>query len=152
MEKDHRAASTFGTFFWTIFLFCLFGILALGWFRWGGRPESFDHRRASLRAEKLKALLDENHQKLDRYAWIDKTKGSVQLSIRRAVEVTVADLKNKPVQASAVKVEVPYPTGLSQPVASPVPAGSSAPGVPTAGSAAGVAAAPSASPAPSNKP
>lgn len=142
MPNGHRTASIGFGFFWGIIVFCIFGLVAWLLFRFAAPQETFEDKRAKARVEKRDALKKENEQKLGAYAWVDKAKGSVQIPITRAMELAMADLKNKSVQASAVKVENPYPAGLQPPPgANPALAPTKAPGTN-----------PSASPAPAAAP
>jgi hypothetical protein len=110
--------------------------------------DSYEDKRAELRTQKANDLRKEWHEKLTRYAWVDQKAGVVQIPIERAMELAAADLKKKKVAASAVKVEVPYPIGLSAPAAAPMaaPAGKATP-TPAAKPAAAPAA-PAAAPVP----
>ncbi|MDP9291804.1 MAG: hypothetical protein M3O82_05515 [Verrucomicrobiota bacterium] len=138
------------TFLWALIGFCAFGLLVFVWFRVGPRAQNVEQKRAAARMEKLAALQTEN-EKHKTYAWGDKAKGVVHVPVDRAVELVIADLHKKIVHASGAKVEVPYPYGLSQPVAaaaSPAPGGSPVPaGSPAAGGSPAPAGSPGASPA-----
>ena len=151
MSSELKKASVGPTFLGGILAFLIFWLLVLIWFRVSGKTESFDEARAVVRAGKLDQLQKDNHQKLTSYAWVSKDKGVVQLPIDRAMEVVIADLKAKPVKASSVKLEVPYPAGLQQP-----PAAAAAPAAPAAAGAPVKAASPApvvaATPAPSATP
>ena len=140
MATDLRKVGIGFWFFWGIAIFCGFGVLAWILFRFAAPQETLDQRRANARNDKLTALHKENDAKLQSYAWIAKEKGTVQIPIARAMELAANDLKNKPVRASAVKVESPYPFGLQPPPTAPAAA------VPQIGTN------PSASPAPSAAP
>lgn len=117
IPKHHRTATLGLSFFWGIAVFCAFALLAWVLFRFAAKPETFEDKRAAARVEKRGALERENEQKLNSYAWADKAKGSVQLPITRAMELAVNDLspEKRPVKATGVKVEKPYPAGLVPP-------------------------------------
>jgi len=138
MSSELKKASVGPVFIGGIFIFLIFGLLIVIWFRWSGKADSYDDQRAVVRAAKLDQLQKDNHEKLTSYAWVNKQKGIVQLPIDRAMEVVIADLKAKPVKASAVKLEVPYPAGLQQAPAAAAPAAPAAPGAAPAASAAPV--------------
>lgn len=111
-----RTASIGITFFWSIAVFCAFALLAWLLFRFAGKPETYEDKRSAARVEKLEALRKENDAQLNgNYAWLDPQKGTVRLPVARGIELAIADLKNKPVAKSEVKVEVPYPYGLQPP-------------------------------------
>lgn len=83
-------------------------------------PEE-DAARAVERAKAYDELQAENTQKLQNYAWVDKTKGTVQIPIDRAMELTIAELNSKrPTPAGPIATPVPSPA--ASPAASPSPA------------------------------
>ena len=133
MSSELKKASVGTAFIGGIFIFLLFGVIVLVWLRTGGKQEDFDDQRAVARAAKLDVMQKENHEKLTTYAWVNKAKGVVQLPVDRAMELVIADLKAKPVKASAVKLEVPYPAGLQAPLAAPAGSGTAAPGAAVSG-------------------
>jgi hypothetical protein len=127
MSTERRTILVSATFLWSIAVFALFAILVGAWLCLSKPSESFDQKRAQTRIERLKKLQQENQQKLEQYAWVDKQKGIAQLPITRAMELAMVELKGRKVQASSVKVENPYPTGLQQaPAPAPAPAASPA--------------------------
>ena len=113
MSTERRKALLSGPFIRGILVFSLFAMAALVWFRVSSRPESYDAKRASVRLEKLENLRKDDAKKLGRYAWANPQKGIVQIPVGRAMEIELMELKNKPVQPTGVKVENPYPTGLT---------------------------------------
>ncbi len=122
MATERRTILVSAIFLWGIVAFALFAILVCAWLFTSRPVESVDQKRAQLRMERLKKLQQENQQKLEQYGWVDKQKGIAQVPIARAMELALVDLKSRKVQASSVKVEVPYPAGLQQaPVAAPSP-------------------------------
>jgi hypothetical protein len=83
-----------------------------------------DAARAAERAKALADLQNENAQKLGAYGWVDKAKGTVQIPIDRAMELTTAELNSKqPVPAGPIATPAPSPEAA--PAASPTatPAG-----------------------------
>ena len=83
-----------------------------------------DAARAAERAKALADLQNENAQKLGAYGWVDKAKGTVQIPIDRAMELTMAELNSKqPVPAGPIATPAPSPEAA--PAASPTatPAG-----------------------------
>ena len=82
------------------------------------RGNDYEQKRATARAEKLKALREEAKPH-SRYAWVDKTKGIVRIPIERAMQLTVAELaRKKPVPANPIAPDVP-PAPAAAPAASP---------------------------------
>lgn len=154
MSSELKKASVGPAFIGGIFVFLLFALLVAVWFRFAGRTENYDDKRAADRMAKLSVLQKENHEKLTIYGWVNRNEGIVQIPIDDAMSLVVAELKAKPVEASAVKVENPYPAGLQQapPTAAAAPA--AAPTVsatpsstPTAAPAPSAAASPESTPA-----
>jgi len=124
MSTERRTALPNASFLFGIVVFCLFAALATLWLRMIPRTESYDQKRVALRQEKLRTLRVEDEKRLNSYAWVDQKKGVVRIPVERAMEVVAAELAQKPVHPSEVKVENPYPAGLQQqpaPAASPVP-------------------------------
>jgi len=79
---------------------------------------TYEEKRAQARRDKVAVIDKEAQEKLYGPAqWIDKTKGTIQLPIDVAMNIVVNDYQSKPVQASAVKVDDPYPAGLQAPAA-----------------------------------
>jgi len=76
-----------------------------------------DAARATERAKAREVLDAENKLKLETFAWADKAKGTVQIPIKQAMELTVAELQGKQ----------PQPAG---PIATPAPAAAPAPEAP----------------------
>lgn len=77
--------------------------------RWqGGETEPEEAQRAVLRAKYLAELRADNVKKLGSYAWLDRTKGSVQIPITEAMKLTVAELATIPPHA-AYPVATPVP-------------------------------------------
>jgi hypothetical protein len=115
MKPITRTATIGPTYFWGLFMFAAFALLALFYFRFGVRVESYEEQRAKARIEKLAALQKEEQEKLGGYKLLDPAKGTVQLPIQHAMQLVVGELKAKAPRPSEVKVEVPYPAGLAQP-------------------------------------
>jgi hypothetical protein len=80
-----------------------------------------DAARAAERAKAYADLQAENAKKLETYAWADKAKGAVQIPIKRAMELAIAELNSKqPVPAGPIATPAPSPD--ASPAASPSPA------------------------------
>ena len=162
-----------------ILLFALFGIIVLAVVGPAPRGDNYEQTRAKAREEKLKALREEDEKALASYGWVDKDKGIARVPIKRAMELTVAQLAMKkpqpagpiatpepapaaaPADAVAPKgVPTPSPIGTPKPtsVSGPgseigtQPAGAAKPPAAPPGTQPGAAATPAASPAPVEKP
>jgi hypothetical protein len=90
-----------------------------------------DAARAAERAKAYADLQAENAKKLETYAWTDKAKGTVQVPIQRAMELTILELNNQQ-PAPAGPIATPSPAPETSPAASPPP--SATPGAQAAGS------------------
>ena len=123
MITERKTASAGLSFFRAILVFCVFAVVVLLWFRATPRAETYDQKRAALRTKLLSDLRAEDAKKLNSYAWVDQKKEVVQIPIELAMELVTAELAAKKPEASAVKVEIPYPAGLQQqPAPAAVPA------------------------------
>jgi hypothetical protein len=124
MANGRIKTASFGPgFIGAVLLFCAFAVVAWILFRFAAPTETYEEKRADDRRAKVAAINAEALQKL--YGppkWIDQAKGTVQLPIDVAMDLVVNDYQAKPVQASAVKVENPYPAGLQAPAAAAAPA------------------------------
>lgn len=78
-------------------------------------PEEIE--RSAFRAKTLAELQAENKTKLETYAWVDRSKGSVQIPIREAMELVVTELNAKP----------PHPAYPIAPPANATPASTATP-------------------------
>src|SRR4051812_44743208 len=78
-----------------VLLFFLFGVLVFAVVGPSARTDTYEQTRAKKRAENLKTLHEEAAKALAGYAWIDKNKGTVRVPIERAMELTVAELKDR---------------------------------------------------------
>lgn len=91
--------------FWGILGFSLVGAVVI-WFRCSAtNAQTYDDKRAQARFDKLRELRLSDEKKLNNYAWVDKAKGTVSIPIERAMDLTLADLKQKKIEPSAVKAE-----------------------------------------------
>ncbi len=79
-----------------------------------------DAARAAERAKAHQELEAENARKLQEYAWVDKAKGTVQIPIERAIELTIAELNSKkPSPAGPIATPAPSPEASPSPAANP---------------------------------
>jgi hypothetical protein len=129
-----QSPAPFSTWLGVVLLFGLFGVIALAVVGPSPRGNTYEKTRAEDRMKKLTQLRDEDTKALGGYSWIDKNKGTVRLPIERAMELTVADLKNKkPAPAGAIAapeasaapggaaVATPAPTAPPQSTGTPKP-------------------------------
>jgi hypothetical protein len=131
----------FSTWIGVVLLFAFFGLLALVIVRASPRGDTYEAKRAKVRAEKLEAAQKENMNALTTYAWADKAKGVARIPIERAMELTVAELAQKKPAAAGP---------IAAPVTSPAPQTATSPAAPATSPAGSATPAPSvtASPAP----
>ena len=87
--------SSFGTWVGIVLLFAVFGLFV--WALMGAMPRgtNYEQTRAVARAEKLKKSSTEAKVATDSYGWVDKEKGVVRVPVRRAMELSVAELAQK---------------------------------------------------------
>src|SRR5262245_29702716 len=78
-----------------------------------------DAARAAERSKAYHDLQAENAQKLEKYAWVDKEKGTVQIPIDRAMELVITELNSrKPASAGPIATPAPSPSPAASPAAS----------------------------------
>lgn len=135
--QRYQPQATFSTWLGVVLLFAFFGLLALVVFRASPRGDSFEQKRAKVRAEKLQAAQKQMLTALTTYGWVDKTKGVVRIPVTDAMKLTVAELADKkPAPAGPIATPAPSPAPETSPAASPA-----------AGATASPAGSPSATPA-----
>lgn len=127
--------SMFGTWLGVVMLFAIFGLFV--WVVVGAMPrgDDYEQKRAAARMEKLKTTREEADTALNKYGWVDKSKGVARVPIQRAMELSVAELaQKKPAPANPIAVAPPPGAQTTAPIA---PASSTvAPSAATAASAA----------------
>jgi hypothetical protein len=104
----------FSAWLGVVLLFALFGAIVLAVVGPSPRGDNYEQSRVKKRMDLLKALHDEDKKALSTYSWVDKNKGTARIPIEHAMELTVADLKQKK----------PAPAG---PIATPAAAAPAAP-------------------------
>lgn len=73
--------------------------------------------RSALRQQTLESLRSEDNQRLESFAWIDRTSGAIQIPIALAMKVILPELRaNTPKTAYPIALPQPSPTS---PVAPP---------------------------------
>lgn len=99
---------------WTLVGFLLFALGSFKLHESFSRLPSEDLKRVAERQEILAKLQAETKPKLESYALLDKTTNRVSLPIQRAMELTVTELAQKPIKATALPagsaVGTPTPT------------------------------------------
>ena len=113
----------FSTWIGVVLLFAFFGLLALVVIGASPRGNSYEKKRAKVRADKLQAVREETAKALTTYAWVDKNKGVVRIPITDAMKVTVAELAQKtPAPANPIATPAASPPAQNAaPAASPAP-------------------------------
>ena len=114
----------FSTWIGVVLLFAFFGLLALIVIGASPRGNSYEKKRAKVRAEKLQALNQEKLTAITTYAWVDKSKGVVRIPVEEAMTITVAELSQKtpaPANPIATTAASPSPQGAGPGTASPAP-------------------------------
>lgn len=124
---------------WPFFIIGL-AMLLLFWGinRWltdgGGNAEPEEAARAVLRIKNLADLRAENAAKLEKYAWVDRAKGSVQIPIKQAMDLVLPEL-NASQPHAAYPIATPTATTVlpaqpAPPPVQPAPATTPAPPAP----------------------
>jgi len=105
-------------FAWAMLLLLLFWGANTWLTRWqGGDADPEEAQRAELRIKTLAELRADNAKKLESYAWVDRSKGSVQIPIADAMKLVLADINTQ--RRAAFPVATPVPTATP---ATPAPA------------------------------
>ena len=118
----------FSTWIGVVLLFSFFGLLALVVIGASSRGNSYEKKRAKVRAEKLDALNKEKLAAITTYAWVDKSKGIVRIPVEEAMTMTVAELSQKtPAPANPIATSEASPASPSTGPATASPAPSPAP-------------------------
>ena len=108
-----------------------------------------DAARAAERAKTYHDLQTENATKLQKYAWVDKAKGTVQIPIERAMELAIVELNSKrPAAAGPIATPAASPAPAAAPADSASPAAAPSPAPTPAAAASPSPAATPAAPAP----
>ncbi|MEP6955534.1 MAG: hypothetical protein ABI883_01815 [Chthoniobacterales bacterium] len=122
--------SVLGTWAGVVLLFAVFAIFVWAVLLAMPRGDSYELKRAEARREKLKVASEEAQTTLTHYGWVDKEKGVVHVPVRRAMELTMAELaQRKPAPAGPIPPDPAQP-GL-QATAPVTPAAGAAPPAPT---------------------
>ena len=122
----------FSTWIGVVLLFAFFGLLALVVIGASPRGDTYEQKRAKVRAEKLQGLREETTKALATYAWVDKGKGVVRIPIHDAMKLTAAELSKKtPAPAN------PIATPAGSPAAQASAASPAAPGAAPSAAASG---------------
>ena len=140
----------FSTWIGVVLLFAFFGLLALVVIGASPRGNTYEKKRAKVRAEKLQAVRAETTKALTTYAWVDKSKGVVRIPINDAMKLTVAELAQKtPAPANPIATPAATPgaqataPATASPAASPTASASGTPSPPSAAVKAPVSPSPS---------
>jgi len=99
---------------WPIFLAGLVMLLLFwGINKWvmdgAGNPEPEEAARAEVRIKNLADLRVEEAAKLEKYAWVDRAKGSVQIPVAKAMEIVLPELNASKPRAAYPVVAAPAP-------------------------------------------
>jgi hypothetical protein len=132
LRQKVQSPAPFSTWLGVVLLFLVFGAIVIAVIGLAPRSDTYEQKRATDRAKKLKDLRDDDAKALTSYAWIDKNKGTVRVPIERAMELTVAELANKkPTAAGPIATPptaaAPGGAAAASPAPSPSPQGSGAP-------------------------
>lgn len=118
----HSKQRLWPVFLGSLVLVLLFAILAKLFLASTGPVPDEDAARAAERSKALEELNAENKQKLETYAWADKAKGTVQMPIQQAMEMTIRELNSRePAPAGPINALAPAaaPSTDAAPAAAP---------------------------------
>ena len=107
-----------------VLLFAFFGLLALVVIGASSRGNSYEKKRAEVRAKKLEDLNKEKLAAITTFGWVDKSKGIVRIPVEEAMTITVAELsQKKPAPANPIAAAdlSPPPQSAGPATASPAP-------------------------------
>ena len=96
--------STLGAWLGIVLLFAAFGLFV--WVVMGAMPrgDSYEQKRSEARLEKLKTAREEHQKALESYGWVNKEKGVAKIPVRRAMELSMAELaQRKPMPANPIE-------------------------------------------------
>lgn len=138
IRQAAQVRTPFSAWLGVVLLFALFGVIVLAIIGPSPRGDTYEQTRAKAREGKLKVAREEDAKALTTYSWIDKQKDTVRIPIRRAMELTVAELaQKKPAPAGPIATPEAQPSPAA---AVPSPAATASPlptGTPKATSVAG---------------
>lgn len=107
-HAPHSKPRLWPVFLGSLVLVLLFAILAKVFLASSGPAPDEDAARAAERSKALEELNAENHRKLEIYAWADKAKGTVQIPIQQAMEMTITELNSRePAPAGPINAVAP---------------------------------------------
>ena len=109
----------FRSFFASAMLLLLLFWVATIWLtRWqGGDADPEEAQRAELRIKTLAELRADDAKKLESYAWVNRSNGSVQIPIADAMKLVLAEINTQ--RRAAYPAATPVPTAMP---AAPAPA------------------------------
>ena len=94
----------------------LLGSLAVWRFTGQGALDAADYAASTNRVAIVTALKADAHRVMTTAGWVDKEKGVVRIPVSNAVELTIAELRAKPVQAAgAIPAQGVYGPGVKYP-------------------------------------
>jgi hypothetical protein len=148
--QHYQPRGTFSTWVGIVLLFAVFGMIAFVAVKASPRGDTYEKKRAKVRAEKLDAAQKENLTALTTYGWVDKNKGIARIPIDHAMQVMLVELADKkPTAAGPVVAAAPSAAPQTSPGASPAASpAASASASPAASASATPAASPSATTTP----
>jgi hypothetical protein len=134
--QSYQPQSTFSTWIGVVLLFAFFGLFAMVMLRASPRGDSYEEKRAKVRAEKLEAAQKETLTALTTYGWVDKSKGVARIPITQAMQLTMTELAaRKPAAAGPVVAPEQSPAPATSPAASPAANASASPSASASASA-----------------
>jgi hypothetical protein len=147
--QHYQPRGTFSTWVGIVLLFAVFGMIAFVAVKASPRGDTYERKRAKVRAEKLEAAQKENLTALTTYGWVDKNKGIARIPIDHAMQLMLVELPaKKPTAAGPIVAASPSAAPQTSPGASPAASPATSPAAsPAAKASASPAASASATPA-----
>jgi hypothetical protein len=115
LRQVAQGRASLSAWFGIVCLFALFGVIVIALVGPMPRGSNYEQARAKKRFDILKTEREENTKALTTYAWIDKTKGIARIPVDRAIELAMAELRQK-------KPAPAYPIVITPPPAPAPPA------------------------------
>src|SRR6476660_2708578 len=108
----------FSTWLGMVLLFAFFALLAFVLLKAGPRGDTYEKKRAEVRAKKLEDAQKENLAALTTYAWVDKTKGVARIPINDAMQIMLRELPDKKPTVAGPIAAAPQTSPGASPAAS----------------------------------
>jgi hypothetical protein len=118
--QHYQPRPIFSTWLGMVLLFSFFALLVFVLLKAAPRGNTYEKKRAEVRAKKLEDAQKENLAALTTYAWVDKAKGVARIPINDAMQIMLRELPDKkPTAAGPIAAASPAAAPQTSPAASP---------------------------------